>query len=145
MNYLTTVRESSPPFPLGLRKPRLLIVSDSEDRLRGLRASLDTDENEIISARSVEEVRRACRGGLDLAVVDVGPAALIEVLRTLRAQAGCSGISILVEANRLPAEPRLTGVLPKYRAMPCSHSDLILLARRQTAPDAGRREAKKIL
>jgi hypothetical protein len=133
------------PDPGVLAKPRLLIVSDSPDRLAGLRASLNTGEIEIITAQTLEEISRACRGGLDLVVVDVGAADIVEVLRTIRAQTECAGIAILVEASGLSVEPGLAGVLPKYRAMPCSSTELILLARRRLVPVTGRSQERKIL
>src|SRR5581483_9863367 len=73
----------------------------------------------------------ACRCGHDLAVIDVGAADIVEVLKNLRASAGCKEISVLVAASRLASDPKLTGVLPAYRAMPCSQPDLIAPARRR--------------
>jgi hypothetical protein len=127
------------------RRPRLLIVSDSPDGLARLRAALNLGEIEITSAASIEELSRACRDGQDLAVVDVSPAQLTGVLKALRADAGCAEAPVLVEASRLPPEPGLAGVLPKYRAMPCSQADLVALARRRIAPGAVRRGARKML
>jgi hypothetical protein len=51
---------------------------------------------------------------------------------------------VLVEQSRIAAAP-LTGVLPKYRAMPCSHDELIKLARRRLTSIAGHGRAKAIL
>jgi len=39
----------------------------------------------------------------------------------------------------------MTGVLPKYRAMPCSHDELIRLARRRLTSIAGHERAKALL
>jgi hypothetical protein len=117
--------------PAPVSKHRLLIVTDCSDRLTGLRALLHADEVEITSAASPEELSRACQGEHDQAVVDVGPAHLPEALKILRASQGHATISVLVEASRIVAEPGLTGLLPKYRAMPCSRSDLVKLTRRQ--------------
>jgi DNA-binding NtrC family response regulator len=111
-------------------KTRLLLVSDEPDHLSQLRAQLNTGEVEITNAHSVEDVRRACRLPHDVAVVDVGPSQLVKVLKTLRASKGNNDISVLVDASRLSLEPDLAGVLPTYRAMPCSHSQLVALARR---------------
>lgn len=111
-------------------KTRLLLVSDEPDHLSQLRAQLNTGEVEITNAHSVEEVRRACRLPHDVAVVDVGPSQLVKVLKTLRASEGNNDISVLVDTSRLSPEPDLAGVLPTYRAMPCSHSQLVALARR---------------
>ena len=129
------LRKSAPQFhssPAG--KPRLLIVSDSTERMRSLSASLAMVEVEITVATTLEELNCACRGSHDLAVVDVGPERLPEALKVLRNCAGCANVPLLVEADRLLDGPRLAGVLPTYRAMPCSHTDLITLARRSIAP-----------
>jgi hypothetical protein len=110
-------------------KHRLLIVTDCQDRVTGLRALLYTDEVEITSTASPEEFSRACHCEHDLAVVDVSPVRLPEVLKALRGSRGHAAISVLVEASRVVTEPSLTGLLPKYRAMPCSRSDLVELTR----------------
>jgi DNA-binding NtrC family response regulator len=111
-------------------KTRVLLVSDAPDHLDNLQAELETGEVEITNAKSVEEVRSACRRQHDVAVVDVSPSQLVKVLTTLRASEGYADISVLVDASRLTSEPSLAGVLPAYRAMPCSHSQLVALARR---------------
>ncbi len=117
------------PYPTPHPRPRLLIFSDCPDRLTKLSASLAAGEIEITSATSPEELRLICRDGHDLAVIDVSPTSLVAVLDALRDSEGYAEIPVLVEATRLAAAPGLTGVLPKYRAMPCSHAELVTLAR----------------
>lgn len=90
---------------------------------------MQTDGIEIASAVSAEELSHACNRAHDLAVIDVGATRLPEVLRTLRSSVRHSGIALLVEASRVVAEPGLAGLLPKYRAMPCSRSELVKLTR----------------
>jgi len=80
----------------------------------------------------------------DLAVVDVGPALLEPLLGNLRASKEHAEIPLLVEKSRI-AEAPLAGVLPKYRAMPCSHDELIRLANRRLASIAGHDRAKGLL
>ncbi|MGH9845364.1 MAG: hypothetical protein ACREEM_42160 [Blastocatellia bacterium] len=133
--------------PAPVSKHRVLIVTDCSDRLRGWKASIHTDgiEIEITSAASSEELSRACLYEHDLAVIDVGATHLPEVLRTLRSSARHSRISLLVEASRVVAESGLAGLLPRYRAMPCSRSDLVELARRLMDGDAHPRENRMLL
>lgn len=119
--------QQSDPAPAG--KPHLLIVTDCSDRLAGLRSLLHADGVEITGVASSAELSRACHREHDLVVIDVGAASLPEVLRTLRSSVRHSGISLLVEASRVLTEPGLAGVLPRYRAMPCSRSDLVKLVR----------------
>jgi CheY-like chemotaxis protein len=128
-------------------KHRLLIVTDCSDRLRSLKASIHTDgiEIEITSAGSSEELSRACHSEHDLVVIDVGAARLPEVLRTLRSSERYSRISLLVEASRIINEPDLVGVLPRYRAMPCSRSDLLKLARRLMTGEVHPRTKRMLL
>jgi CheY-like chemotaxis protein len=121
--------------PAPVSKHRVLIVTDCSDRLRGWKASMHADgiEIEITSAGTFEELSRACHHEHDLVVIDVGAASLPEVLRTLRSSVRHSGISLLVEAGRVAADPGLAGLLPRYRAMPCGRSDLLKLAHRLIA------------
>ena len=133
------------PYAAPLNRPRLLIFSDCPDRLIKLNALLAAGETEITRATSLEELRHACRGGHDLAVIDVGPAYLVAVLEALRDSEGYAEIPVLVEASRLAAAPGLTGVLPKYRAMPCSHVELVTLARRRINATNIRRNTKRML
>lgn len=126
-------------------RPRLLIITDSPERLSKLRASLNIGEVEITSAISPEEMCSACRGWQDLAVVDVSPTHLGGVLQALRRCAGCTKIPVLVEAGRISNDPSLAGLLPTYRAMPCSHSDMVALARRRINPGAERQKTQRLL
>ena len=127
------------------RRPRLLIVSDSTERLAGLRTSLAAGEVEVTCAISSEDLHRACRDEHHLVVIDVGPSHLVEVLKALRSSAGHIDTPVLVEASRLAVEPGLAGVLPEYRAMPCGQADLVTLARRRMTSTVSRRSAKKML
>ncbi len=125
-------------------KPRLLIVSDAPDRLNNLRAAFSTAEVEIASV-TPQGLRLACGSQYDLAVVDVGPVQLIDVLKTMRANNDLSEIPVLVDVSRITAEPVPAGVLPKYRAMPCSPSELVTLARRRLTAMTGRWQARRLL
>jgi DNA-binding NtrC family response regulator len=119
-------------------KSRLLIVSDEPNHLKVLQSELGMGEVEITNATTAEEVRRACRGGHDLAVVDVEPGIVVDVLETLRGSEGYSEISVLVNKSRLGMEPSLAGVLPAFRAMPCSSEELVRLARHRVTSSTAR-------
>jgi CheY-like chemotaxis protein len=119
-------------------KSRLLIVSDKPTHLKVLQSELEMGEVEITNATTAEEVRRACRGGHDLAVVDVEPGMVVDILETLRGSEGYSEISVLVDKSRLGMEPRLAGVLPTFRAMPCSSEELVRLARHRVTSSTAR-------
>ena len=119
---------SSPDFPLPLTKPRLLLVSDSAERLHRLRAWLNSDELELRSVSSLAELQRECASEHALAAIDVSPAQLPQVLAMIRASHGHYEIPVLVETSRNNALPAAAGLLPKYRAMPCSLRQMAALA-----------------
>jgi DNA-binding response OmpR family regulator len=130
--------------PEAVSRPRILIISDSTERIPHLQAGFDSQEVEIASAVFPEEWEYVHGERYDLAVVDVGPGLLEPLLENLRASKAHAEIPVLVEQSRIAAAP-LVGVLPKYRAMPCSHDELIRLARRRLTSIAGRERAKGIL
>jgi DNA-binding response OmpR family regulator len=130
--------------PDAVSRPRILIVSDSAERIPHLQAGFDSQEVEIASAVFPEEWGYVSGDTYDMAVVDVGPALLEPLLGNLRASKGHAEIPVLVEQSRIAAAP-LTGVLPKYRAMPCSHDELLKLARRRLTAIAGNVRAESLL
>ena len=130
--------------PDTVSRPRILIISDSSEGIPHLQAGFDSQEVEIASAVFPEEWEYVSGEKHDLAVVDVGPALLEPLLGNLRASKEHAEIPVLVEQSRIAAAP-LTGVLPKYRAMPCSHDELIKLARRRLTSIAGHGREKVLL
>jgi CheY-like chemotaxis protein len=130
--------------PEAVSRPRILIVSDSAERIPHLQAGFDSQEVEVASAVFPEEWGYVSGERHDLALVDVGPTLLELLLGNLRASKEHSEIPVLVEQSRIAAAP-LSGVLPKYRAMPCSHDELIKLARRRLTSITGHGPAKALL
>jgi hypothetical protein len=121
------------------------MVSDSPARLARLKAALKVGQHEISGVTSPAELRHACRGGHELAVIDVGPAHLVEVLQALRTSPEYAEISVLVAASRHLLETHLAGALLQYRAMPCSQSELARLVHRRITSTTGRRRTKRLL
>jgi len=111
-------------------KPRLLLVSDSYDRLRSLEAGFNHNEFDITTVCSLEELIDACCACHDLAALDVSPAQIEPMLRQIRTSATHTAIPVLVEATRLTNDLTLAGLLPVYRAMPCSHTEMLALMQR---------------
>jgi len=111
-------------------KPRLLLVSDSYDRLRSLEAGFNHNEFDITTVCSLEELIDACCACHDLAALDVSPAQIEPMLRHIRTSESHMAIPVLVEATRLTNDFTLAGLLPEYRAMPCSHSEMLTLLQR---------------
>lgn len=129
------VKKAQAFSPASSSRPHLLIVTDGADRLSDLQAALQIDGIEITGAISSAELSRACQREHRLVVIDVSPSHLPEILRTLRTCVRHSGISLLVEASRIVTAPGLAGLLPQYRAMPCSRPELKKLARRLLTGD----------
>jgi DNA-binding response OmpR family regulator len=125
-------------------RPHILIISDSAERLPHLQAGFDSQEVDISSAVFPEEWAYVSGDRHDLAMVDVGPALLEPLLGNLRASKEHAQIPVLVEQSRIAAAP-LAGVLPKYRAMPGSHDELIKLARRRLTSITGHGRRKALL
>jgi DNA-binding NtrC family response regulator len=130
--------------PETVSRPRILIISDSTERIPHLQAAFNAQEVEITSAVFPEEWAYVRGDKHDLAVIDVSPALLEPLLGNLRAGKKHAEIPILVEQSRIAAAP-IAGVLPKYRAMPCSHDELIKLARRRLTSMTGYESAKALL
>ncbi len=128
-----------------VNKPRLLIVSDSTERLNNLKAMLGSREIEITQVASIEELIRACNIRHHIAVVDVGPEQIVKVLKVLRGSQEHAATPLLVEASRISTAPDLVGVLPQYRAMPCCHNEMVALTRYQSTPALAERNAQGIL
>lgn len=126
-------------------KPRLLLVSDSADRPNKLRAALNSTDVEITLVNSIEELRHACRVQHCIAVVDIGPDRIISVLEALRNSCEHAAIPLLVEASRISTVISLAGVLPRYRAMPCCESEIVLLTRNLFAEDVSGQDRRGIL
>lgn len=124
---------------------RLLIISDCPERMKRLKASLNVGKIEITGVNSLDRLNSFIRRDYDLIVVDIGLEHLTRVLTTLRSRAEYAGIAVLVECSRISAEIGFAGVLPRYRAMPCYHRDLITLVKRRIALEAGGPKARGIL
>jgi len=133
----------SVPFPNS--KPRLLLVSDSHDRLKSLEAGLNNNEFDITLACSLEELVTACNGCHDLVALDVSPEQIAPMLKQIRTSASHTTVPVLVEASRLTSDLSLAGLLPVYRAMPCSRMEMLALVQRGVGPYADDQARRHIL
>ncbi len=133
----------SVPFPNS--KPRLLLVSDSHDRLKSLKAGFNHNEFEITTACSLEELVTACNESHDVVALDVSPEQIAPMLKQIRTSASHTAAPVLVEATRLANNLSLVGLLPEYRAMPCSRLEMLALVQRSVAPEIGDPARRHIL
>lgn len=118
---------NTPLCPAPKPKSRLLLVTDSPERLKTLKAGLAESNFEITCACSVDELRAACRNHHDLAIVDVEATHVQPMLSTLRSSAGHKTIMTLVESSRLSKDQPLAGLLPSFRAMACNQVQMAAL------------------
>ena len=130
--------------PVRVSRPQVLIISDSVEQIPYWLAAFDSQEAEFTCAVFPEEWDYVSSDRHDLAVVDVCPALLEPLLENLRASKEHAEIRLLVEKSRIAAAP-LAGVLPKYRAMPCSQEELIRLAHRYLTSISGHGAVKGFL
>ncbi|HEX5085986.1 MAG TPA: response regulator [Blastocatellia bacterium] len=135
-------RQGREPEPVN--RPSILIISDSAERIPRLQSAFDLQEVEIASAVFPEEWGYVSGDRHDLAVVDVSHSLLEPLLGNLRASKEHAEIPVLVEQSRIAAV-RVAGVLPKYRAMPCNHDELIRLAHRRLTSITSHEESKPLL
>jgi DNA-binding NtrC family response regulator len=133
----------SVPFPNS--KPRLLLVSDSYDRLKSLEEGLNNNEFVITTVCSLEELVTACKDCHDLVALDVSPDQIGPMLKQIRTSASHTTVPVLVEATRLTSDLSLAGLLPEYRAMPCSRMEMLALVQRGVEPGAGDPARRHIL
>lgn len=112
-------------------KPRLLLASDSTERLETLKSCVAAADFEINIACSLKELKGACGRVYDLVALAAAPANIIDMLVLIRGSEGNAEIPVLVEYTRLSEDKGLAGVLPNYRAMPCNSAEIQLLLRKQ--------------
>jgi DNA-binding response OmpR family regulator len=113
--------------------PRLLIVTDSRMRANHLLTALRITDIEVTVASTPAELARATEDEHDLVIVDVVATELRGVLAALRTSPAHAEVPILVEISRVAHTHDISGVMPQYRAMPCSPTELVTLARRRIA------------
>ncbi len=122
-----TVSYNSPFRSVPAPKTRLLLIADSAERLKELKAEINSADFEITPVSTLDDVRAVCRNHHDLAVVDVGSAQIRPVLSTLRTSLWHSTVPLLVDSTRLYENLGLAGVLPSFRAMACNRVEMRML------------------
>lgn len=129
---VSAVNSAIQPVPFPTSKPRLLLVSDNHDGINLLKAGLNHEAFDITSVCSLEELIVACHSCHDVVALDVSPAQIAPMLKEIRTSAWHTTVPVLVEATRLNNDLNLAGLLPEYRAMPCSYSEMLMLVQRSS-------------
>jgi DNA-binding NtrC family response regulator len=120
-------------------KARLLIIADSTRELSRLKAAFGAAQVEINGVATAEDLPAALKRAHDVAIIDVEPARLENTLNALRANELHARIPAFVVNGRVIGQRELAGVLPKYRAMPCTQREMLALTRRLGLPENGAR------
>ena len=132
LDRLIQEKQSGTIAPI-ISKLRVLIISDTAERIPNFLSAFQPRDVEITSIVFPEEWGYAASCNFDLALVDVGPAMLEPLLKAIRSDAGHADIPVLVELRRSIETGNVAGVMPKYRAMACSRNEMIHLVRRRIA------------
>ena len=132
-------RSGGPP---AIDRLRVLVVSDSVQRVEDLQWAVDPHEVEITSVVFPEEWQYAVADQYDLALIDLDSELLESLLRSIRATHGQAEILVLVEMSRMAQAGNLAGLLPKYRAWPVGRDEMSRLARRRAVSGADRGQAR---
>src|SRR6266511_3459507 len=83
----SAVNSALQPVQFPNSKTRLLLVSDSHDRLKSLEAGLNNNGFDITTACSLEELATACNNCHDLIALDVSPEQIAPMLKQIRTNA----------------------------------------------------------
>jgi len=105
----------------------LMVVGSSPERMRRLQTALGDQGAKIAWRASTEEIMLALDSSYDVVIVDVELERLTDMLRVVRERTDRAVVLVLVECGSLNAAADLAGVLPSYRAMACSYSELVKL------------------
>ena len=122
-----------PPKPIGQHQPQVLLISDGVEQLPTLQSAFAPLAVNITTLYLTPEALDATplASPFDLLVVDVGPELLEPLLKQIRDLPELADIPVLVAANRVTEAEKLAGVMPKYRAMPCTPQEMLRLAERR--------------
>ncbi|HQR36448.1 MAG TPA: response regulator [Blastocatellia bacterium] len=128
-NSLAKQNPNASPPPFG--KLRILVVADTESKLKAIRSVFNPAEAEITTAQTASDLAQACLEPHEMVAVDLEPSALESALRTLRTNELHENVPLLVSSAPLIGQIGLAGLLPKYRAMQCSPAEMAALVVRR--------------
>jgi DNA-binding NtrC family response regulator len=112
----------------------LMVIGSSPERMQRLRAALGNTGAKITWRSSTAEIIRALDSSYEVVIVDVEPERLTDMLRAAPERTDRAVVLVLVECGSLNAAANLAGVLPIYRAMACSYSELVKLVNWRFTP-----------
>lgn len=126
-------------IPLPISRTRLLLVTDSPERRQWFLGRIDLSRFDVTCVDSLAQLRHCLRRSYDAVLVDVSSGQLLPMLNAVRNSELNSSKPLLVESSAKDEDPSLAGVLPAYRAMPCTYEDMLrLVARPNASPSVQR-------
>jgi hypothetical protein len=123
-----TLRQRKPSSAAGKRL-QLLMVADSANHLEELITALGGQGVGITAVVLPADPPDLHADLHDLAVIDVSPTKLKELLMNFRQPGKARELPLLVAARSVSAAPELLGVLPQFRAMACGPAEMRSLIR----------------
>lgn len=107
----------------------LVVISDCPNLAAHLGYVLSSHSIEV-SHYSFEMLEFAALKEPFLIVLDISPEQIPVALQSIRSMRNCVDIPILVEAQSVIGQRNVSRLLNRFRAMPCSHADLMKLVQR---------------
>ena len=108
--------------------PQVLIMGDRLEVIHSLQAVFGTRDVNLTSILFPEEWDYVRDEVFDMALLSLAPELLEPALKNLRAHDQSAAMLILVEMPEISRPEQLAGLLPQYRAMPCSSAEMARLA-----------------
>ncbi|MBK9314354.1 MAG: response regulator [Acidobacteria bacterium] len=124
---------------------RLLIVSDAADGLRDFRGFINKENVQITNIFNLDDLPRTLTTRHEIAVVNVASINIKNVLESLRKSPLHQDIPVLVDKTRLDFTGVLAGIMPRFRAMPCSPDELRVLTQRRIVSLKEKRRSNHLL
>lgn len=117
-----------------LSEKHLLFICESSDQFKRFDSQLNLDQINVTVATSFEDFDKICEETHDLVILDLQSEKLITALSMLRKSPQHIDVPILVNRTTSIVDRSMAGILPLYRAMPGSLSEIVLLAHRSLNP-----------
>lgn len=127
------------------KQPRLLLVSESPGASSEFRRSISDGSADETIVFDLGNLPDALATPHDIAIVQVSTPNIRRVLEQIRRSITHVDIPILVDRTLLNFTGELAGIMPKFRAMPCTPAELIALTQRRITTHIEKSRPKPLL
>jgi len=125
--------------------PRLLLISESPHASSEFRRSIKDGSADMTTVFDLGNLPDALASPHDIAIVQVSTSSIQLVLEQIRRSIIHVDIPILVDRTQLNFTGELAGIMPRFRAMPCTPAELISLTQRRIATHIEKSRPKPLL